>query len=115
MKVYICADCGGVMDEREATRFMPEVHDELPERPTEWVSELRCIYCDSEDLDEAEICSFCGEYYKAEDVDHYGMCKKCKQEEMVKIAGGVDMLLGFAREYQDAFLEYVEERKTKTS
>ena len=114
MKMYICMDCGGVMDEKEALRFMPEVHDELPERPTEWVSEERCIYCDSEDLERAEMCSFCGEYKRSLDINYYGMCKDCEEKELASIAGGMDMLLGFAKEYRDAFLDYVLEHKKKT-
>ena len=51
-----CRDCGEYMDEVEALRFTPEVHDELEGKPTEWIGERRCIYCGSDDLEEAAEC-----------------------------------------------------------
>ena len=113
MKMYICDNCGGVMDEREATSFLPEIHDELPERPTEWVTEQRCIYCNSEDIEEAELCSFCGKYHKASEMSVYGVCKKCQVDVMANVKDSTDLLIGFALENADAFIEYVAETKEK--
>lgn len=44
-----CNVCDSVMDETEATTAYPEIHYELENKPTEWIYELRCIYCGADD------------------------------------------------------------------
>ena len=49
MAYFRCNVCDGVMDETEATTFHREIHYELENKPTEWISELHCIYCGADE------------------------------------------------------------------
>ena len=113
MKMYICHECGAVMDEREATVFIPQIHDELPERAVEMISELRCIHCGADTIEEAEICSICDEYYPKTELSIYGVCPDCQIKIATQGLDSVKALQGFAKENWDAFTEYVEEEKKK--
>lgn len=114
MSVYICSDCGEVSDESNFVVFFREVHDELPDRPEEWIPRERCPACLSENIEKADLCSFCGEYRPSLEIDHYGMCKRCREKTMLDVAGSVEMLIGFARENEEEFIDYVvEHRSTK--
>ena len=75
-----CRDCGEYMDEVEALRFTPEVHDELEGKPTEWIGERRCIYCGSDDLEEAAECQECGELFPESELDDDGLCEDCRKD-----------------------------------
>ena len=75
-----CRDCAEFMDEVEALRFTPEVHDELEGKPTEWIGERRCIYCGSDDLEEADECQECGELFPESELDDEGVCEDCRKE-----------------------------------
>ena len=77
------------------------------------VAELRCIHCDSEDLEEAEICSFCEIYYPVSELSVYGVCPKCRVETVTRGMDSVRALQDFALEQMDAFAEFVEERRKK--
>ena len=68
------------MDSIEALRFCPEVHPELDGSPTEWIGERRCIYCGSDDLEEAAECSECGELFPESELDDEGLCADCRRE-----------------------------------
>ena len=46
---YHCLACDGVMDEAEATTTYREIHTELEDHPSEWITELRCIYCGADE------------------------------------------------------------------
>ena len=53
--MFLCKCCGNVMDEVEATTAHREVHTELDGSPSEWIYELRCIYCGADGIDLEEI------------------------------------------------------------
>lgn len=53
--MFRCKCCGNVMDEMEATTAHREVHTELDGSPSEWIYELRCIYCGADGIDLEEI------------------------------------------------------------
>ena len=55
MTYFRCDVCDGVMDEYEATVSMREPHPELDGCPTEWVTEMRCIYSGAEEIWLTEI------------------------------------------------------------
>lgn len=78
--VYYCAECDAFMDEIEALTFYPEVHTELEERPIEWIGELRCIYCNSDNLEETSYCEGCGELFPESWLED-GLCEECRREE----------------------------------
>ena len=80
MKQYICLRCGTVSEEHDALCFFPEVHDELPEKPTEWMARLCCPECGSEDLEEAELCDECGEYFLRSELDENDLCPACREK-----------------------------------
>lgn len=80
MRQHICLRCGTVSEEHDALRFFPEVHDELPEKPTEWMARLCCPECGSEDLEEAELCDECGEYFLRSELDENDLCPACREK-----------------------------------
>lgn len=86
MKFYICNKCGNEMDDHEALVLVPEVHNELDEKPIEWIGELRCIYCGSDDLEEAEYCDECQELFPLDQLDANWLCPTCAREEAKKHA-----------------------------
>jgi len=49
MAYFRCNVCDGVMDEVEATTYRREIHYELEDKPTEWISEMHCIYCGADE------------------------------------------------------------------
>lgn len=69
------------MDDTEALCWSPEVHTELDEKPIEWVSWLRCIYCNNEDLEDAAECEECGELFPESLLDENGLCADCRTKE----------------------------------
>lgn len=81
VQYFICNNCDSIMDEIEATCLRQEVHTELDGHPTEWIWELRCIYCGSDDLEEAELCEKCDEYYPVSEMTD-GLCKRCYERMM---------------------------------
>lgn len=78
---YICKHCDGYMEAREASVFVPEIHYELDEKPTEWLHELRCIYCNApeDELEEAEFCDYCGDIFQLEELED-GLCPACQKK-----------------------------------
>lgn len=78
MRFFICTDCGCLMNEIEATTFVPEIHYELDNHPVEMISELHCIYCNADEdwLEEAEICDECGEWFPTDELID-GLCRVC--------------------------------------
>lgn len=85
-KFYICNHCGNEMDDYEALVLVPEVHNELDEKPIEWIGQLQCIYCGSDDLEEAEYCEECGELFPLDQLDINWLCPTCAREEAKKHA-----------------------------
>ena len=81
MEYFYCPDCESFMDENEALCFTPEVHTELDEKPVEWVSNLRCIYCNGEHLEDAGECEECGELFRSSELDENGLCPDCREEK----------------------------------
>lgn len=79
---YYCPECGGIMDSIEALVSVPEVHYELDGKPTEWLTELRCIYCGNDDLEEAVECDQCGEVFPESQISD-GLCDNCRAESEV--------------------------------
>ena len=78
MNYFYCAECNGVMDEIEATVFIPEIHPELDGCPTEYLTERRCIYCGSPFIEEAAECEKCGEITPVSDLED-GLCPECQE------------------------------------
>lgn len=70
------------MDELEALVSVPETHSELDGNPIEWLTELRCIYCDNADLEEAVECDQCGEVFPESQISD-GLCDNCRAESEV--------------------------------
>lgn len=89
-RFYICEKCGNYMDSTEALVFKPEIHYELPEKPTEWVASLQCIYCGCEDLEPADYCDSCEDVFPLSELSD-GFCPKCNRvrermsERLVKV------------------------------
>lgn len=77
---YFCLDCDSVMDDTESLCFHPEAHSELDGNPVEWVGERRCIYCNSDNLEEAEYCDECGELFPRSMLDENSLCENCRQK-----------------------------------
>lgn len=75
----MCRECQEFMDEEEAVQFYPETHYELDDHPTEWIGERRCIYCGSDDLEEAAECQECGELFPVSELDDEGLCADCRR------------------------------------
>ena len=69
------------MDDIEATRLHREVHTELDGHPTEWLWELRCLFCGSDDLEEAEYCERCDELTPVSEMTD-GLCRNCYERMM---------------------------------
>ena len=80
MNYFYCSDCQSFMDENEALCWTPEVHTELDDKPTEWVSHLRCIYCGSDNLEDACECDHCGELFIRTMLDDNWLCEDCRKE-----------------------------------
>ena len=80
MQYFYCRDCGGVMDEIEALCYVPEVHMELDNHPTEWLAENRCVYCNSDNLEEALRCDGCKEIFPESLLDENWLCGRCREE-----------------------------------
>lgn len=85
MDYFYCNECGGVMDAVEALCFRREIHNELDERPTEWIGERRCLYCGSYDLEEAVYCDDCGELFP-DTLLNDGFCPDCYERWVHKSA-----------------------------
>lgn len=81
MSYYYCRNCGDYMDEMEATCFIPEIHYELDNKPTEMIAVNQCIYCGSDDLVEAGFCYECGDVVAASALDD-GVCRQCRKRSV---------------------------------
>ena len=74
--MYICKKCGEIFDEPDVMRFV-EHHGEYDEP---WAVDY-CPECGSDEFEEAECCSNCGEYFAEEDV-YGGMCENCVKDAL---------------------------------
>ena len=81
MRFYHCIRCDSLMDEYEATSSRIEYHPEVDSRRYEIVSELRCIYCNSYDLEEADECDECGNLFPKDELDENWLCPECSKKE----------------------------------
>lgn len=87
--MYVCKDCGEVFEEPVVVYDDPSPQGvSLPRGAYEFRS---CPYCDSDNIDEAEVCVCCGEYYNPEDGI---VCKECsdgiKEElEDIRVRNGL--------------------------
>ena len=82
MQYYYCADCNGLMDEYEAFCLVPvpEIHNELSNKPVEWTCENHCIYCNSTNLEEAMRCESCGELFPRFMLDENWLCEDRREK-----------------------------------
>ena len=80
MAWYYCNDCGSVFQENEIRVVTGEDrHWWLDDCPVERWTELHCPECDSEDIDEAEYCDYCGDAFRPEDLTD-GICQACLEK-----------------------------------
>ena len=84
MSYYYCKDCDSFMDEIESICMIPEIHTELDNKPTEWITERRCLYCGSDNLEEAAECAECGEIFPVSMLDENDLCENCRGKEDLK-------------------------------
>ena len=77
---WYCQDCGGIIprDELRIIRH-EERHYWLDDCPVEDFYEIRCPYCGSELIDEAEYCDGCGEPCSPKDLTD-GLCAVCREK-----------------------------------
>ena len=85
------------MDEFETVVFTPQVHTELDDKPTEWVSENRCIYCNADEtmLDEAEPCAMCEEWFPIGELVSRCVCRQCLEEAAKQQGPATEFALSF--------------------
>ncbi|MCM1236789.1 MAG: hypothetical protein NC489_42475 [Ruminococcus flavefaciens] len=74
--MFICEDCGTVLHEDELRTERSYISD-YAGGCYENITTCPC----GGDIEEAERCEMCGEYYKSEDL-HDGVCIECLREEM---------------------------------
>lgn len=78
--MYICDDCGMTFDEYESGEYR-ETYGEGVMRGT--VSYMCCPSCGSDNIEEAEKCTCCGEYFSPDnlvtDFDGNNVCHECKE------------------------------------
>ena len=81
VRYWFCQDCGEVIprDELKLIRH-EEWHYWLDGSPAEAFYEIRCPYCGSELIDEAEYCDGCGEPCNPSDLED-GLCAICREEK----------------------------------
>lgn len=82
MSYFYCRDCDSFMDEIESICMIQEVHTELENKPTEWIGERRCLYCGSDNLEEAAECAECGEMFPVSMLDENDLCENCRGKEV---------------------------------
>lgn len=82
MSVKYCKDCGCIFDEEDANiedcGFYTEVwgHQEY-----QVFDVLRCPDCNSDEIDDAEKCEECGDYFSPDELDEDGYCPYCHEDK----------------------------------
>ena len=106
--MLICYDCGCVFGEDEARIEQDKdyVNNGLGMECVRCDNILHCPNCDSEDVDEAKVCSVCGEYFYPDSM--YDVCNNCidNAKDDYKIAMEVGRLEGNDSHYVNGFLLY---------
>lgn len=82
MSVKYCKHCGAIFDEEDAdlvdVGFWCEFwgHDVYNKE-----YELHCPDCGSEDIDDAEECEECRDYFTPDELDEDGLCPCCHEDK----------------------------------
>lgn len=106
--MLICNDCGCVFSEDEARIEQDKdyVNNGLGMECVRCDNILHCPDCDSQDVEEAKVCSVCGEYFYPDSV--YDICNNCidNAKDDYKIAIEVGRIEGNDSHYVNGFLLY---------
>jgi len=106
--MLICNDCGCVFGEDEARIEQDKdyVNNGLGMECVRCDDILHCPNCDSQDVEEAKVCSVCGEYFYPDSM--YDVCPNCIEnaKDDYKIAMEVGRLEGNDSHYVNGFLLY---------
>ena len=69
--MYYCKDCGEVFEEPVVIRDDPSPAG--VDLPSGYYEYHTCPYCESDDIEEAEVCACCGEWFGGDG----NLCEEC--------------------------------------
>ena len=96
--MYICKDCGELFETPVITKDDPSPAGvSLPSGYYEFES---CPHCDSFDIEEAQECKSCGEWFDGE-----GLCDNCREELYRSLAALRDDMGLMQDDFEEAICE----------
>lgn len=82
MSVKYCKDCKAVFDEEDANVRDCGFYTEFWGRQVYKKEEkIECPDCNSTDIDDAQKCRNCGEYFPPDELDEDGLCPCCIEDK----------------------------------